>query len=1061
MKLLISQIWERSKPSMPPPIFNLPPRCMLIVVWMLALLPMSFDLSATTLHKTSSIAEVERTITGTVKDADGESLIGVNVVVKGTTIGTSTDIDGNYSLNVPDDASTLVFSYTGFKEQEVNIGSQTVIDVVLGLDAEVLDEVVVVGYGTQRRVDLTGAVGSVTSEDLGKAAALSADQALRGRLSGVQLANRSGDPGSPISVRIRGVGTTGSNQPLWVVDGVPIVQTTNITVNTAANTESNPLVGINPSDIESIDVLKDASAAAIYGARAANGVIIVTTKRGKEGRTSLNYNAYYGVQSARKRLDLLNTDQYIALQDELGRDFSAFAGSPTVDWQDAVFSTASMQSHNLSATGGTEKMNFSVSGGYFKQDGILPALSFERYSVKANSDIKVGDRIKIGESLNISFSDRLVQSEPGRAAALLAARNAPFTPVLDDNGAYTVINTETAGSAAGSTTQIVGLNDLDFNETRVLSRRILGNIYGEIEIIKGLKYKIAAGVDYNVGQGSWFQNRYSFGGNGGNNASRLKVVSKPTELTTNVANTLTYSNSFGPHNLTVLVGHEETNFEFDRLRGQGRGFLNEDVTLVNTAAVSAVGQEADHWALRGYLGRVNYSYDGKYLLTFNIRRDQTSRFAEDNRSDIFPSVSVGWRMSDENFLSGISAIDELKVRAAWGQSGNQFTGTNFAYVSTLGLTSLYVLGDGQTIEAAPTPFVFANPNLRWETSTQIDFGVDLRLWEGRMEFSLDYYQKNTTDILVGLPISAVSGFLLPPDVNSGEVLNNGIEISALYRNSFGDVSYSIGGNLTTVNNEVKSLGQNANAIITGYFGAQTHRTTIGSSIGHFYGYKTDGIYQNQGEVDNALPDDLGTPAPGDIRFVDVNNDGRITPADRTIIGSAIPSAFFGFNLGAEYKGLDVSIFFQGVTGMQVFNNARASLESMNGTNNQLATVANRWTPSNPSNTMPRATTTDPNSNNRFSDRWVEDAGFVRLQNLQIGYSLAPDVLQSIGNGLFSNFRVYLGIQNLFTFTNYSGYDPEVTRGFSFQKGEMPLANGQDDGVTPQPRIFQIGGSVTF
>ncbi|MEO1515439.1 MAG: TonB-dependent receptor [Bacteroidota bacterium] len=1008
-----------------------------------------------------SIEKVQKTITGLVSDTDGEPLIGVNVVLKGTTTGVSTDFDGKYSLDVPDDAAILVFSYTGYQEQEVAIEGRSVIDVVLRVDAEVLDEVVVVGYGTQRRVDLTGAVGSVTSEDLGKAAALSADQAIRGRLSGVQLSNRSGDPGAPISVRIRGVSTTGNNQPLWVVDGVPIVQTTNITVNTAANTESNPLVGINPSDIESIDVLKDASAAAIYGARAANGVIIVTTKRGKEGRTSLTYDGYFGVQSARKRLDLLNTDQYIALQNDLGRDFSSFAGRPTVDWQDAVFSSASMQSHNLSATGGTERMNFNVSGGYFKQDGILPALSFERYSVKANSDIKIGDRIKIGESVNISFSDRLVQSEPGRAAALLAARNAPFIPVRDASGEYTNINTETAGLAASSTTQISGLNDLAFNETRVLSRRILGSVYAEVELLKGLKYKITAGVDYNVGQGSWFQNRYNFGGNGGTNATRLKVVSKPTELTTNVANTLTYTNSFGAHNLTVLVGHEETNFEFDRLRGQGRGFLSEDVTLVNTASVSAVGQEADHWALRGYLGRINYSYDGKYLFTFNIRRDETSRFSSDNRSDIFPSVSVGWRLSDEAFLSDIGAIDELKIRAAWGQSGNQFTGTNFAYISTLGLTSLYVLGSGQTIEAAPTPFIFANPNLRWETSTQIDFGVDLRLWEGRMEFSFDYYQKNTTDILVGLPISAVSGFLLPPDVNSGEVLNNGVELSALYRSSIGDINYTIGGNITTVNNEVKSLGQNGNAIITGYLGAQTHRTDVGAPIGHFFGYKTDGIYQNQAEVDAALPDDLGTPSPGDIRFVDVNGDGRITPADRTLIGSAIPTAFFGFNVGAEYNGLDVSIFLQGATGMQVFNNARASLESMNGTNNQLASVADRWTASNPSNSMPRASATDPNSNNRFSDRWVEDAGFVRLQNIQIGYTLPPAALEAFGNGLFQNLRLYIGLQNLLTFTNYSGYDPEVTRGFSFQKGEMPLANGQDDGVTPQPRIFQIGGSVTF
>ncbi|MEM9819465.1 MAG: TonB-dependent receptor [Bacteroidota bacterium] len=1006
----------------------------------------------------------KQSISGTVKDATGEVLIGVNVLAKGTTVGTVTDYNGAYQLDVADDVTTLVFSYTGYKGVEIEISGRSQIDVVMSLDEEVLDEVVVVGYGTQRKVDLTGAVGSIGEEEISKVAVLTADQALRGRLSGVQLSNRSGAPGSPINVRIRGVGTTGNNQPLWVVDGVPIVQTTNITVNTAANTEGNPLVGINPSDIESIDVLKDASAAAIYGARAANGVIIVTTKRGKEGRTTLTYDAYYGVQSVRQKFDVLDVAQYVDLQSELGRDFDRYSGQAFVDWQDAVFSNAGMQNHSLTASGGTEKMNFSVSAGYFRQDGIELATAFERYSVKANADIKVGDRIKIGESLNVSFSDRLVQSEPGRAPAFLAAQNAPFVPAFDNNGDFTVITPGiegNAGDAFGTTTQIAGLNDLSINETRVLSRRVLGSIYAELEIIKGLKYKISGGVDYNIGQGSWFQNRYEFGGNAGSNNSRLQVVSKPTELTTNVVNTLTYSKTFGKHDLTILVGHEETNFEFDRLRGQGRGFLSDQVTLVNTAATSAVGQEADHWALRGYLGRINYTYDRKYLFTLNARQDITSRFSSDNRSDFFPSVSVGWRLSEEPFLANSSAIDELKIRAAWGQSGNQFTGTNFAYISTLGLTSLYVLGSGQTIEAAPTPFVFANPNLQWEVSTQMDFGVDVRLWEGKLDFSIDYYRKKTSDILVGLPISAVSGFLLPPDVNSGEVLNSGFELSALYQNSFGDVKYNISGNLTTVNNEVQSLGENANAIITGYFGAQTHRTTVGFPIGHFFGYQTDGIYQNQSEVDAALPDQSGTPDVGDIRFVDVNGDGEITPEDRTVLGSPIPDLFYGFNLGVEYKGFDLSIFLQGASGLKVYNAVRATMEGMVGTNNQFASVADRWTPSNPSTTMPRATVADPNANRRFSDRWVESASYLRLQNIQLGYTLSNDLVQKIGNGFFTSLRFYIAVQNLATFTSYSGLDPEVTRGFSFQKGEMPLATGQDDGFTPTPRIVQFGGRITF
>ncbi len=1006
----------------------------------------------------SILAFGQTPISGTVLDGEGLSLIGVNIIAKGTSTGTITDLDGKYALNVPAGVEMLEFSYTGYKTQEVSIVGKSVIDITMGVDAEILDEVVVVGYGTQRKVDLTGAVGSINAEDISRVPALTADQAIRGRLSGVQLTNRSGDPGAPINVRIRGVGTTGSNNPLWVVDGVPIVQTTNITVNTGSNTESNPLVGINPSDIESIDVLKDASAAAIYGARAANGVIIVTTKRGKEGRTSLTYDAYYGVQSPRKTHEVLGVSDYITLQNELGNDFSSFASQPFTNWQDEVLQSAGMQSHNISATGGTENMNFSISGGYFNQEGITLATGFKRYSVKANADIKVGKRIKIGESINVSFSNRLVESEPGRAGAFLAALNAPFVPVRTD-GEYTKITSTTAGAANGSTNQVVGLNDLSNNETRVLSRRVLGSVYGELELAKGLKFRSTIGLDYNIGQGNWLQNIYDFGqvSNGG----ILKVVSKPTELTTNLANTLTYTNSFGKSDLTVLVGHEETNFEFDRLRGQGRGFLNEAVTLVNTAATSAVGQEADHWALRGFLGRINYTLNRKYLLTVNVRQDITSRFSKDNRSDFFPAVSAGWRLSEEDFMADNSVIDDLKIRAAWGQSGNQFTGTNFAYQSTLGLTSLYVLGTSQSVFAAPTPFVFANPDLKWERSTQLDFGVDVRLFEGRVDLSVDYFQKNTNDILVGLPISAISGFLLPPDVNSGEVQNSGIEISALYQNNVGDFKYNISGNLTTVKNEVLSLGDGANAIITGYFGAQTHRTDVGYSIGHFYGYQTDGIYQNQGEVDQALPDESGTPSPGDIRYVDVDGDGQITPSDRTFLGNSTPNLFYGLNLGGEISGFDLNIFLQGVSGVSVFNNTRTALEGMNSSNNQSVSVLDRWSPTNPSSVMPRATVADPNGNNRFSDRWVEDASYLRLQNIQLGYRFSADALQTIGKGLFTGIRLFISAQNLATFTKYTGLDPEVTRGFSFQKGEMPLATGQDDGSTPSPRIIQFGGQVTF
>lgn len=1007
------------------------------------------------------IQTINGQITGQVNDSNGDPLIGVNVIEKNTSNGTITDINGNYNINASP-GNTLIFSYIGFSDQEVLINNQSVINVTLE-DGVALDEVVVTGYGVQRKVDVTGAVGSVGAEEIGKVPILSADQALRGRISGVQLTNRSGDPGAPINVRIRGVGTLGNNQPLYVVDGVPIVQTTNITVNTASNTESNPLVGINPSDIESIDVLKDASAAAIYGTRASNGVVIITTKRGKKGRTSLTYDGYVGVQNVRKTHDVLGVSEYIALQEEIGNDFSEFSGSSEVNWQNEVFGSAAMQSHSLTASGGTENATFSVSGGYFNQDGITLASNFKRYNVKANSDIKVGKRIKVGESLNISFSDRVVESEPGRFAAFNAARNTPFTPIYDSSGAYTVFDTINSGLAVSTNTQVVGLNDFANNETRVLSRRILGSVFGELEIVKGLKFKTIFGADYNIGQGSWFKNIYNFAGNEGSNGDILQVVSKPTELTTNVTNTLTYNTSFGNNiNLTLLVGHEETNFEFDRLRGQGLGFLNPAVTLVSTASSSAVGQEKDNWALRGYLGRVNLDFNRSLLVTASIRRDESSRFAPENRSAIFPSFSVGYRLSELPFLAGSGIFEDLKLRAGWGQAGNQFTSSSFGYLPTLGLTTYYVLGADQTVVQAPVPFTFSNKDLTWETATSTNVGLDFRLLAGKVEGSFDFFQKNTTDILVGLPISAISGFLLPPDVNQGEVRNRGFELSAIYQNRVGDFNYNISGNLTSVKNEVISLGEGGTAIITGFFGAQTHRTEVGFPVGSFYGYQTDGVYQTQGEADSALPDELSSGASaGDVKFVDVNGDGEINADDRTFLGNSTPDLFYGFNLGGDYKNVDLSIFFQGVSGVNVFNAVGRTLRTMNSTANQHVDVLNRWTSSNTNTDVPRATVVDPNQNNRFSDRWVEKANYLRLQNVQLGYTIGKETLQGRLDDLLQNLRIYVAASNLFTVTQYSGLDPEVTRGFSFQKGEQPLATGQDDGSTPSPTVIQFGVSATF
>jgi TonB-dependent starch-binding outer membrane protein SusC len=1010
----------------------------------------------------AAAARTAMQVSGKVTDAGGGGLPGVSVLVKGTTTGTVTDGDGKFSLSVPDGKTVLVFSSVGFKSQEIVVGTQSTINVILS-EGDALQEVVVVGYGTQRKVDLTGAVSSISGKDLNGKPATSLDQLMSGRSSGVQISNRSGDPGAPIEVRIRGVGTVGVNQPLWVIDGVPVVLTSNATVNTASFSEGNPLAGINPSDIESMDILKDASATAIYGARAANGVVIVTTKRGKAGKTVATYDGYTGVASVpkSKQLKMLDVPQYIALQKELGNDFSAFSGKPAFDWQNAIFQSATITDHNLSVSGGTEAVNFNVGAGYHSQGGVERGQDFSRFSFKANSDIKVGKYLKFGESLIGSSTNRTVQSESGNYAAFNSAANAPYYQPYDatDPTGYNATSAAIRGDGASAANYLY-LTDTKVNETTVKNRKILGSIYGEVEPIPGLKYRFQAGMDYIVTDGFFFQEATTKDyGTGGSRASLL-VQERPIELSTNLTNTLTYQTQFGKSNLLVMAGYEETSFRYDKVRLQGRDLFNTAIRFASVANTVAGANEADIWALRGALGRLNYSFDNKYLFTANVRRDQSSRFSPDHRTGVFPSVSFGWRMSEEPFLAGLKqsgVVDALKLRLSWGQSGNQFTGTNFAYLQSLAINSFYALGN--RVVRGPAPIIFANKDLKWETSVQTDFGIDASLFGGHVDLTFDYYDKTTNDVLLSLPLVYSSGYFLPADANLGQIKNSGIELALTYNNKVGDFRYSIGGNFTTTNNKVVSLG-GIPEIVSGVGGAQSHRTVEGESLGYFYGYKTDGIYKSDAEAALGKKDASGKASAGDVRFVDVNGDGEINAKDRTKLGSPIPAYFYGINGSAGWKSFDFSILLQGVGGLQVFNAGRASLESVRDGNNQLATVANRWSVANPTGTLPRATADDPNANNRYSDRWIENADYMRIKNIQLGYTL-PSSIGSMTKEFLSGARVYVGIQNLATFTGYKGYDPEVTRGASFQKGEFSLANGQDSGGSPQPMVVQVGVQLKF
>ncbi len=994
-------------------------------------------------------------ITGKVTDENGAPLQGASVTIKGSSKGTITDAAGAYSLDVPGSNTDLVISSLNYTNKEIKVGNQSSIDVQMTKTAKAqsLDEVVVVGYGTQRKVDLTGAVGSISRKDFANKPFTSPDQILTGRIAGVNITNRSGDPGAPIEVRIRGVGTAGNNQPLWIIDGVPVAtNSTTITVNTGSQTESNPLAGINPSDIESIDVLKDASATAIYGARANNGVILVTTKRGKAGAATLSYDGYVGMQAVPKDklFKVLNTEQYIKYQQEgFGNDYSAFAGKPTVDWQDLVYKTGLATSNNLTISGGGQNTTYSFGAGYFKQEGTQLAQDFTRYSAKATSDAKVGKYLKFGESLLLSRAERQTQSEDFSNAGAGAARNAPFFQPYTASGEYNPSNVTTSGGATSQ--NFLWSADPNVGYTKMMHNKILGNLYGEIEPVKGLKYKASLGLDYNEATGVFFQNAVDFTGIGSPRPSLL-VNEQPKEATLTLTHTLTYDKTFGKSKITALIGYEQTSYLLRRLRVQGQDLFNPPLGLAGGANSFGSSETADHWNIQGKLARLFYSYDNRYLLTATVREDKSSRFAKANNSGTFPSFSVGWRLSEEKFMKNSDLFSDLKIRAGWGQSGNQFTGTNFSYLPALSSFVKYVLGKGgQSIATGYAPVLFANKDLKWETAIQTNIGVDFGMLKGKLSGSIDYFSRTTKDLLISVPVALTTGFYQFADLNSGSLTNKGFEFTANYRDRIGEFGYNVSGNFTYVKNEFTKLPEGID-----YIQLNDKRISLGRPLGYFYGYKTNGIYQTDAEVPQT-EGYIGAKA-GDIKFVDLDGDKKLTDADRTFLGSPIAKFYYGVTLGADYKLFDLSIVLQGVGNYTVYDGPRAALESMSGSDNQSITVLDRWTPANKSNTIPRANSSY-NNGAGFNDRFLENAAFLRVKNLQVGYNIKS--VSKVTNGVISYARFYVGVSNLFTFTKYKGYDPEVTRQQSFAGGENQFLNGYDNGNAPQSRMVQVGWQINF
>ena len=994
----------------------------------------------------SNVTQQQQTVKGIIKGPDGLPVIAANISQKGTNNATITDLNGNFTLNVTGRQPVLVISYIGYVTTEVNVSGRAFVEVVLQEDVAALDEVVVVGYGTMRKKDVTGAVSSVRSGEITKNATSNVMQAIAGKMSGVQVVQNSGTPGGDVSILIRGVGTINDASPLYVIDGVPV---------------SGGMWYLNPNDVESIDVLKDASATAIYGSRGANGVVMVTTKQAQEGHTEINFDYSYGIQHSAKTYKMLDASQYAALHNEMrtnaGPEYSlnpAFADPESLgagtDWMDAIFRTAPMQKVNLSMLGGNQKISHATSLGYYTQDGIMKNSSYNRLSLQSNISSKLASNITVRANVNLSAENR--RTQPVSTVIQNAMRILPSIPIYDDNGEYAgpTGNAEWNGNALNP---VAIINEQNY---RMKGFRMLSNISLEWEIIKGLKFKTTGGAELGYDYNNSYIPKYKWGMNESKNT--MQTVTSAYEQLYLWDNTLNYDKAFGKHRINAMIGTSYQEYKKESVSAAGSGRASELTTeLDNATKATDVGGNSYRWALMSYMARLHYSYDDRYLLTATFRADGSSKFGKDNRFGYFPSFAAAWNIGNEAFMQSVKPVSLLKLRAGYGQTGNQNIGA-YAFADKLSVNGVYNFGSQRGFESNLVnliyPYLLSNPSVKWESVEQYNVGLDIGFLQNRIVANLDFYVKNTRDMLTKKPVPQTSGTSLEqadwPPVNIGKVLNRGFEFTVNTKNFVGEFKWETSLNMSFNHNEVVSIG--GPEILNG-----VSLIREGQPINSFYGYELGGIYQTLDEVftgpvmENRAPDKAShnpykNTSPGDMWFVDVDGNGEINDLDRTVIGNPSPDCIFGFNNTFSYKNFDLSIFFQGALGNQVWNGVRASHESMNSTYNQLATTLERWTGEGSSYSMPRAIYADPNRNNRASTRWVEDGSYLRLKNLTFGYRFTQDWLKKIGA---KSLRLYLSFDNLWTLTNYSGLDPEVGLW------------GLDYGIYPTSRVYMFGASVKF
>lgn len=1018
-------------------------------------------------------------ISGKVTDNSGFGLPGVTILEKGTSNGTVTDFDGNYTMLV-DESASITYSFVGFKTQEINVAGRSTIDVIMEDDVQALDEVVVIGYGSVKKSDLTGSLSSISSDEITKVATSSLDQALQGRAAGVQVRQVTGKPGGGTSIRIRGTSSiTAGNEPLYVIDGMMITSSSDeTTAGGNLGVPVNPLAAINPSDIESIEILKDASATAIYGSRGSNGVVLVTTKKGKSGNSQISFDSYYGIQQIRKQLDVLNGEQFATLINEVRSD-QGLALDPKylvpedygegTDWQDVMFRDAPIQSYGLSFSGGDEKSTYLLSLGYFSQDGIIVGSEFNRFNIRSNLTRKVNERIDVGSNLGITriYSKGVLTNFgtllPG--VSMTALLFPPTQPVLDPNvaGGYTYEDNRGRGLA----NPYADANEVDDNTTNL---RAIGSVYTTVELIKNLKYKLNFGFDYFTSKENRFVPNYLRRTALSNGEATVATINGGSWL---LEHTLSYNKDVGDHHFDGVVGFTTQKFISERLFALSLDFADNKTgyhAIQNSSNPQPSSTGRNEWGLLSYLARINYIYKDRYLFTVNGRIDGSSKFGENYKYGVFPSGSFAWRISNEAFWPQNEVFTNLKGRFSYGVIGNSEIGT-FQSIPTI-----QVVGEGTFNNDEPynglAPDKYADPNLRWERANQADVGLDMEFFSGKVSTTVDYYYRLTSDLLLNNQLPSTTGFETSL-TNVGSVINRGVEWTVNSVNVDKEFFWSTNFNISFNRNEVDKLATDNDVFLGGALYLPTGWSILreGESLGTFFGYKSDGLFQSDAEIAEgpllSSQSLSGSAKPGDRRYKDLESrntggqlegdaDGIINEADRTVIGNANPDFTWAITNTFKYKGFDLSIFIQGSQGNDVINANLFEIANLNAETNVLTEYyVNAWSAENPNNKYPRINQ-DRNAETVFSDAFVEDGSFARLQNVTLGYTFPSRIMTPVG---ISKLRVYISGNNLVTLTQYSGFDPEVN---AFGNSSLfQLYQGIDYGGYPTTRSYIAGLQLTF